>query len=443
MRAETSYVSLADADIAYQVTGDGPVDLLIAPNAVSNVEARWDDGRHARFLARLGGFARVIALDARGTGLSVGAAAGDDPTLQQWRNDALAVLDAVDAPRPAVVCSGASTLVGVTIAADAPERVPALVIVNGTARFRQSDDYRIGLPDATVDRYSEQMVDAWGRLPPLDELAPSDRGDEELERQHARYQRLATTPRGAARLIRLVADADVRGRLPDVAARTLVVHRRGNRYLPLTHGRYLAQHIADARLVELPGEDHLYYAGDADAIVEEIQDFLTGTRGPAEPDRRVLTLVFIDLVGSTTLSASLGAERWRRLNTRHLAVVRREVERFRGRVLQELGDGTLSAFESAGAAVRAGLAATTAVRSLGLEVRVGVHTGEVDSLAGNVAGIAVHIAARVQGLAQPGQVLVSRTVAEVLTGVGVEFDSAGEHELRGVPGRWPLFAARR
>lgn len=441
MRGETDYVSVGAGEVAFQVVGAGELDLLIAPALVSNVEARWDDPRHARFLERLSAFCRVIALDARGSGLSAGASSTGAPTLQEWCADALAVLDAAGSSRAVVLCSGAASLVGITLAVQARERVASLVVVNGTARFQRAQDYPIGISPSTVQRYAEQMAASWGRVPRLDELAPSDRGDAELERHHARYQRLAGTPRTAARLISSLAEADVRAILPDVQAPTLVVHRRGNRYLPLSHGRYLADNIPNARLVELPGDDHLYYAGSSDEVLDEVQDFLVGTRGPLQPDRRVLTVVFTDLVGSTALANDLAEERWRRLNQRHLAVVQREVERFHGRVLQETGDGTLSVFDSARAAVRAGLAATAAVRPLGVEVRVGVHTGEVDVAGDAISGLTLHLAARVQSLAGPGEVLVTRTVVDVLTGVALEFVPRGDHELRGIPGLWQLFAA--
>lgn len=443
VRGETDYVAVGAGEIAYQVVGAGALDLLVAPNLVSNVEARWDDPRHARFLERLAGFCRVIALDASGSGLSAGAVSAGAPTVEGWCEDALAVLDAARSSRAVLLCTGAASLVGISLAAWAPERVAGLVIVNGTARFQRATDYPIGISPATVERYGREMAAAWGRRPRLEELAPSDRGDAELEGQHARYERMAGTPRTAARLIRWLADLDVRSALPQVQAPTLVVHRVGNRYLPLSHGRYLAETIPNARLVELPGEDHLYYAGNADEVLDEVQDFLVGTRGPSEPDRRVLTVVFTDLVGSTALASQLGEQRWRQLNQRHLTVVRRELERYRGRVLQEIGDGTLSVFESARSSLRAAIAATNAVRSLGLEVRVGVHTGEVDVEGDGVSGLALHLAARVQALAEPGEVLVTRTVADVLTGVSVAFAPRGEHVLRGIPGMWQLLAVRR
>ncbi len=363
-------------------------------------------------------------------------------SLAQEVHDALAVLDAVGSERAAVFTYGLGGPVGALLAADCPERVGALIMYASIARTTWAADYDWAMTVEDRAQWTERTVAAWGETdgPGLPVLAPSMAGDPTLAAWFARLQRLAASPSDARILLNSAAELDVRDTLPRIRVPTLVMHRSRDSAWDPRHSRYLAEHISGARHVELDGVDSLPFVGDSDAIVEEIKEFLTGARGGAEPARALLTVMFTDIVDATARAAELGDGRWRDLLARHDEEVRKELHRFEGREVKTVGDGFLATFAGPPSrALRCALAITDAGRELGIEVRIGVHTGECELIGEDVGGMAVHIAARVNGLAGAGEVLVSGTVFGTVVGGPFTFEDRGFHELKGVPGRWPLF----
>jgi class 3 adenylate cyclase len=326
-------------------------------------------------------------------------------------------------------------------AASFPERVSALVLVNAFARFVRASDYPLGLPPELVGRYVEAIRSNWATTTHVELLAPSMVGDEAWSRWWLRAQRLGETREEVTARWRAIIETDVHHVLSSIQVPTLVVHRRGSRHVRVEHGRYLAEHIPGATYRELDGDDHIFYAGDADALLDEIEEFLTGVRPPATTNRVLATVLFTDIVGSSGQAAELGDERWRKLLDAHDAVVRSQLERFQGREVNTTGDGFVATFDGPARAIRCAGDLVAALRPLGVEIRAGLHTGEVELRGGDIGGIAVHTAARVQAVARPSEVLVSRTVVDLVAGSGIEFAHRGEHELKGVPGSWQLFAA--
>jgi class 3 adenylate cyclase len=439
----TRYARSGDATIAYQVAGDGPLDLLFLPGWISQIEQLWDASATRRFLERLAVFNRLILFDRRGSGLSD---SGEGVyTLEQEARDALAVLDAVGSERAALCTYGLGGPVGVLLAAEHPERIGALIMYASIARTSWAADYDWAMTLSDRAEWTEQTLAAWGEPggPGLAVMAPSMADDPALAAWFARLQRLAASPSQARILLDAAADLDVRDVLPRVRVPTLVMHRRGDTAWDPRHSRYLAEHIAGARHVELEGVDSLPFVGDSDAIVEEIEEFLTGARSRGELARGLLTVMFTDIVEATARAARMGDGRWRDLLAEHDARVRAQLARFGGREIKTVGDGFLVTFEGPPSrALRCALALTAAVRDLGVEIRVGVHTGECELIGEDVGGMAVHIASRVGALAGPGEVLVSGTVFGTVVGGPFAFEDRGFHELKGVPGRWPLFALR-
>ena len=443
MAPATRYARSGDASIAYQVVGDGPLDVLFLPGWISQVEQAWELPALRRFFERLAGFGRLILFDRRGTGLSDRVA--QEHTLEQEVSDALAVLDAAGSERAAVLTYLLGGLVGTLLAADHPQRVGALIMYGSVARTAWAPDYdwamtvqeREALAESTVANWGE--VDRDGSTP----LAPSMAGEPSFAEWFARLQRLAASPREALAILRSAVDLDVRDALPRIAVPTLVMHRREELGWDVRHSRYLAEYIPGARYVELDGVDSMPFIGDSDAIVEEIEEFLTGARGRGEPARALLTVIFTDIVGATARAAQLGDRRWRDLLAQHDEGVRAQLARFGGREVKTVGDGFLATFSGPPTrALRCALAIRTAARELGVELRVGIHTGECELIGDDVGGMAVHIASRVSGLAQSGEVLVSGTVYGTVVGGPFGFEDRGMHELKGVTGRWPLFALR-
>ncbi len=442
MAPQTRYARSGDAGIAYQVVGDGPLDLLFLPGWISQVEQMWELPALRRFLERLASFGRVILFDRRGTGLSerlVGA-----HSLEQEVRDALAVLDAAGSERAALFTYLLGGLVGTLLAADHPERVGALIMYASVARTAWAPDYDWALTVPEREAMVERNVEHWGELDNegLRMLAPSMAGDGALAGWLARVQRLSASPGEARTVLQAANDLDVREALARVSVPTLVMHRPGERGWDVRHSRYIAEHIPGARYLELDGIDSFPFLGDSEAIIEEIEGFLTGQRGSAGPARTLLTVMFTDIVDATAHAARLGDGRWRDLLAHHDARVRAELDRFGGRAVKTVGDGFLATFAGPPSrALRCALAITRAARELGVEVRVGMHTGECELIGeDDVAGMAVHIAARVGALADAGEVLVSGTVFGTVVGGPFAFEDRGSHELKGVPGRWPLFA---
>jgi class 3 adenylate cyclase len=439
----TRYARSGDATIAYQLAGEGQLDLLFLPGWISQIEQLWDSSAVRRFLERLAVFSRLILFDRRGSGLS--GSVSEPYTLEQEARDALAVLDAAGSERAALLTYGLGGPVGALLAADRPERVGALIMYACIARTSWAPDYDWAMTVEDRAQWTEQTVAAWGETdgPVLPVLAPSMADDPALAAWFARLQRLAASPSQARILLSAAADLDACDALPRIRVPTLVMHRsRDNAWDP-RHSRYLAEHIAGARYVELEGVDSLPFVGDSDAIVEEIEEFLTGERSGGELARALLTVMFTDIVDATARAAVLGDGRWRDLLADHDAQVREQLVRFGGREVKTVGDGFLTTFEGPPSrALRCALAITAAARELGVEIRIGVHTGECELIGDDVGGMAVHIASRVNSLAGPGEVLVSGTVFGTVVGGPFAFDDRGFHELKGVPGDWPLFTLR-
>ena len=444
MPPETRYARSGDLNIAYQVTGDGPRDLVYVPGWVSNIELMWEEPAMAHFLERLASFSRLILFDKRGTGLSDRVSNDELPTLEERMDDVRAVLEAVGSERAALFGHSEGGNMCVLFAATYPERTTALITLGSFAKRRDPDDDYPWAPTAEDrDETTAEVEQNWGhmRTQDVEYYAPSRVGDEPFVRNLEQYFRRAASPGAAAALLRMNSYIDIRDVLPTIQVPTLVLHRTGDHDVNVAEGRYLASRIPGAKFVELEGADHWIAAGDTDAIADDIEEFLTGTRPMPEPDRVLATVLFTDIVGSTGRAAELGDRRWRELISTHDAAVRRELERFRGREVDTAGDGFLAAFDGPARAVRCALSAGDAVRQLGVEIRAGIHTGECELDGPKIRGIAVHTGARIASLAGPGEVLVSQTVKDLVAGSGLGFDDRGVHALKGVPGEWRVYAA--
>ena len=440
MAPATRYARSGDASIAYQVVGEGEVDLVCVLSWVSNVEHLWQLPALRRYLERLGAFARVILFDRRGSGLSD---SDGQYTVEQDVADVLAVLDAAGSDRAAVMTFGLGGPVGVLLAVEHPERVQALVMYASVARSSWASDYHWAMTREQRAALAERNIAGRGeaRSSAIARHAPSMADDPSLAEWFARLERLAASPGQARARWRVAADLDVREVLPRVGVPTLIMHRPGELVWDVRHSRYLADHIPGARYVELDGIDSLPFVGDSDAIIDEIENFLTGRHSSREVMRALLTLMFTDIVASTARASELGDRRWRDLLAQHDEALRREISFFGGREVKTLGDGFLAVFDGPPSrALRCARAVTGVARELGVEIRVGLHTGECELIDDDVGGIAVHVASRVSALAGPGEVLVSAIVAGTVVGGPFTFNERGSHELKGVPGRWALFA---
>jgi len=435
---ETRYAQSEDGYVAYQVFGDGPIDVLFIGNWASNIEVMWDHPEMARHLRRLGRFSRVICFDKRGAGVSDPVPLGALPTLEQWMDDARLVMDAAGSEQAALIGDAEGGPMAMLFAASNPDRTRALVLVNTFARMLRADDYPIGMPQATAERLLELWTTSWGTPVALQLSAPSVAGDPALQRWASRYMRLSAAPLTSVRLYGWVLQLDVRSVLPSIAAPTLVLHRVGNRHYRPAMGRFVAEHIPGARYVELEGTDWYPPFVNGEPLVEEIEAFLTGTRPTPSHDRVLATVLFTDIVGSTELAARLGDRAWLELLREHDAVVRSELERFRGREVSTTGDGFVATFDGPARAVRCAYEAAEAVTPLGIQIRAGLHTGEIEVRDDEIGGLAVNIAARVMALAGDGRVLVSRIVKDLVVGSGIGFEDRGTHVLKGVPGEWRL-----
>ena len=441
MIPETRYTRSGDASIAYQVSGDGPLDLLFLPGWISQIEQLWEAPGNRRFLEKLLSFGRLIMFDSRGTGLSDHGL--EAYSLDQDVADALAVLDAAGSERCAVMTYAGGGLVGARLAAEQPQRIGALIMYASFARTTWAPDYdwamtpeeRVGLTAEEFRHWGEPDGELMARL------APSMAGDPALMAWLARTQRLTASPSEARTILGVISDADVRDSLGRIRVPTLVMHRPEELVWDVRHSQYLAEHIPGARYVELEGADSLPFIGDSDAIVEEVREFLTGGRQGGDVARDLLTVMFTDIVAATARAATLGDGHWRDLLSHHDEAVRAQLRRFGGREVKTVGDGFLATFDGAPSqALRCALAVAAATSDLGLQVRVGMHTGECELIGDDVGGMAVHIASRVAALAGPGEVLVSGTVYGTVVGGPFDFAERGFHELKGVPGPWPLFS---
>jgi len=440
---KTSYAKNGDVNIAYQVVGDGPLDLVFVPGFISHLDLWWSFPETAAFLQRLASFSRLILFDKRGTGLS--DPVPGVPTLEERMEDLHAVLDAVGSERAALLGASEGGPMCILFAATYPERTTAMVIYGSTPKFAEvgemlSEPRRAFLGE--VWRKVDSMVDNWGEGRSVDVFAPSLAADEGVRRSFGLFERASASPAMVAALIGALEEIDVTGVLPVIGVPTLVLHRVDDPVVPVEGARYIAEHVPDARCVELDGDDHVPWLGDADALLDAVEQFLTGARQSRQPDRALATVLFTDIVGSTQRASELGDRRWRELLETHDGDVRRQVDVHGGRVIKSLGDGYLATFDGPARALRCGGAVVGDADSLGVEVRAGVHTGECELLGEDVGGMAVHIGARVAAKAGSGEVLVSSAVRDLVVGSGIEFDDRGTHELKGVPGSWTLLAVR-
>jgi len=433
------YAKSGDLRIAYQVHGDGPIDLLFAPGYLSHLEQNQWWPEYASFFEKMASFSRLIVFDRRGTGLSDRILALG--SFEELMDDIGVVLDAVGSERAALFGGAEGGPMCALFAATFPERTSALVLGASYARRGWAADYPWGLDEETQQRILDGYEERWGR-PGFGAraIAPTLADDERFQVWYAQAQRFSGTPASAREWFRITMEIDIREVLPAIRVPTLVIHRSGDRVIPVESGRYLAEHIPDAKFIELPGQDHFPFVGDMDALLDEVEEFLTGSRRAREPDRVLATVLFTDIVGSTELAAELGDRHWTELLTEHHRLVRAEVERYRGKVVRVEGDGTLLTFDGPARAVSCAAAIRKALQTLGLEIRAGLHTGEIELAETGVEGIAVHIGARVAALAEPGEVLTSSTVKDLVVGSGIEFAERGTHALKGVPGEWRLYA---
>jgi pimeloyl-ACP methyl ester carboxylesterase len=440
MAPRTHYARSGDVNIAYQVVGDGPTDLVWVPGWISNVELAWDEPSHAHMLRRLSGFSRLILFDKRGTGMSDPVPLDRLPPLETRMDDVRAVLDAVGCERAAVFGFSEGGLMSVLFAATYPERVTALVLYGAFAKRVWSPDYPWAPTPEARAREIELLERNWSERMDLDQLAPSE-GDAFKERL-ATYFRRSASPGGGVALMRMNTQIDVRDVLMSVRVPTLVVHRRDDIDVRVDEGRYIAERIPGARFVELAGDAHTIWGGDTDAIIDEVEEFITGVRPATRSERVLATVLFTDIAGSTERAADLGDARWRELLEAHHGVVRSQLERYRGREIDTAGDGFLAAFDGPARGIECAVAVRDRVGELGLSVRSGLHTGECERMGDKLGGIAVHTGARVAGLAEPGEVLVSSTVRALVAGSGIEFEDRGEHRLKGIAEPWQVYRVR-
>jgi class 3 adenylate cyclase/pimeloyl-ACP methyl ester carboxylesterase len=437
----TQYARAGDLSIAYAVGGEGPVDVLFCPNWTSHVEASLDLPPLARFIHRMESFARVILFDPPGIGMSDPVALDELPTQEEWRDCVRVVLDAVGSRRAVLFAHGAAAAVAIPFAATYPDRAAGLVLNDAWARLYEAEDYPFGVPERLREKGLTWWLERWGTGRQLELTAPALADDPYELEALGRFERFAASPGVARAFFRLVSELDVREILPAVRVPTLVLHRAGDRYVRVEHGRYLAERIPGASYVEFPGEDHFPFYGDMESVVAEIRSFLATLPEPGEADRMLATILVTDIVGSTRLAAELGDRRWRELLDRHDEVTRAALARFRGQMIRSTGDGVLAIFDGAARAVRCAAAIREGLRPHGLDIRAGLHTGEVELRESGPDGIAVHIAARVGELAESGEVLVSQTVKDLTVGADLDFEPRGSHALKGVPGDWQTYAA--
>jgi class 3 adenylate cyclase len=443
VQPDTRYARLGRDRIAYQTFGQGPPDVVLTIGSFGHMDAVWEEPEVVLFFRTLGSFCRVIRFDRRGIGAS-------DPLppdrLSPWEAHAeelAVVLDAVGCDQAAIIAQVDAGPMALLFASTRPERISALVLANTTAKWAAAEDYPIGLPPEAIERVLGQYDQDWGTETMAAHLVPSRANDDRVRRWLARVQRVTASPGAILAMLRALAEIDARPLLPLIHAPTLVLHRREYPLIPVTHGRYLAEHIAGAQLVELPGADFTLIAGQSRPTLDHIEDFLTGVHHGAAPTRMLATVLFTDIVGSTHQARQLGDHRWRELLNVHDELAHRQVEQQGGQLIKTTGDGILATFDGPGRGLHCAIALTEQLRGIDLQVRVGLHTGEVELRDSDVGGMAVHIAARVMAAAQPGEILVSRTVRDLVVGSDVVLEDRGTRPLKGVEGDWQLFAAHQ
>jgi class 3 adenylate cyclase len=440
MNPETRYASVDGLYLAYQVLGEGAIDLVLADQWVSHQEAQWDVPPVAELRRRLAKIGRLITFDKRGLGMSDPVPIQSLPSIEAWIDDVRAVMDAASSDRAALITTLGGGLMGLVFAATHPDRLQALIVVDGWARAQADTDYPFGLSPEEVNR-REVPATGWGRGMLLVAFAPSMRAVPGLRESWARYERFAASPGVARAMVENLLKLDVRHVLPAIHVPTLVISHADVTAFGPPFGRYIAEHVEGARFVELPGIDNLMWAGDQAAVVAEIASFVTGATPVHPSDRRLATVLFTDIVGSTKHAAEVGDRAWRELLDHHDGLVRSSVERVGGRLVKTTGDGVLATFDGPGRALEASREISTSAPTIGLHLRAGLHAGEIEITADDIVGLAVHVAARVSALAGPDEVLVSSTVRDLVFGSDVAFSDRGSRVLKGVPGRWHLYAA--
>jgi class 3 adenylate cyclase len=438
---ETHYAKKGDDHVAYQVSGEGPLDLVLVSTWFSHLDARWDSPGFAHYLRRLSSFSRLISFDKSGIGLSDPIPSRTVPPLEDWMDDVRAVMDAVGSERAAIMGANDGSLMAALFAATHPERTSALVLVNATARISAGPGYEIGVDPDVQERLISIVEQTWGHGDLMTAINPSLADSPEEAEAWGRFLRLSASPATAAAVMRTLFEIDVRAVLETIAVPTLIVHRVDNPIIALEQGRYVAERIDGAQFVPVPGADYGLALGDTDVVLDEVETFLTGALHARSIDRVLATVLFTDIVDSTQRAAELGDARWRELLGVHDQLARSEIERFGGSIAEFTGDGVLASFDGPARAVRCALVLRERMRELGLHIRAGLHAGEIERRGGQIAGIGVHIAARVVALADGDQVLVSRTVSDLVVGSGLTFADRGTHTLKGVPDRWQVLEA--
>jgi class 3 adenylate cyclase len=436
---ETRYVKVGDDRIAYQVFGEGDVDLLVVGAVGECIDLNWDCPAYAKFLRRLATQARVMIFDVRGSGSSDNFSGEDLPSWERWSDEALAVLDEVGSERAVVFGTADGGPTAILFAAIHPTRARGLTLINSSACFGDAPDTS-GISPAEAGQF---VQGAWGTEALADYITPDAARDPVFRRWFARSLRLSLKPRDVATFMEIVASMDVRTALASVRVPTLVLHREAYRAIPVSHGRYLSEHIDGAKLALLQGRDSVAYTDPAEEGLRVIEKFLAGLHAAPEPDRALAAILFTDIVSSTEQASALGDRQWRNILDSHDVLARTVVEQHRGRLVHSsgaMGDGILATFDGPGRAIRCARALNDALGPLGVSIRAGLHTGEIDIRESGIAGISVHIAARVLSEAEPGEVLVSAAVPMLVAGSGFEFEDRGDYELKGVPGTWRLFA---
>jgi class 3 adenylate cyclase len=444
VQPETKYARLGDDRIAYQVLGQGPPDLVMSHAGWGDLDMVWEDPGSSLFLRSLASFSRLILLDPRGTGASDPLPPDPLPPWESYAEELVAVLDAVGSQRAALLAEIDGGPLALFFAGTRPERTSALILANTAAKFVAADDYPIGIPAEVGEAFLAQSeqdwgTDAWGTDVLVATMLPSRAGDQRFHRWYAKTQRAMASPKAAQPVLRTMLAADVRAVLPLIQAPTLVLHRRDLRLLSIDNARYLVEHIRDAKLVELPGADALLTWEQPQLTLDVIEEFLIGARRPAQPSRVLATVLFTDIVDSTKLATRLGDRRWRDLLNTHDDVARRLVEEFNGRIVHTTGDGILAIFDGPGRGIGCATALRDQMAGIGLQIRAGLHTGEVELRGDDIGGIAVHIAARVMAAADPGEILISRTVRDLIAGSDVSLNDRGTLPLKGVEGTWQLY----
>lgn len=439
MQPETLFARLGDEQIAYQVLGEADIDLVFSPGSFGNIDLVWEDPKAALFLRHLASFCRLIRFDRRGTGSSDALPLDTLPRWDAYAEEISAVMDATESARSTVMAMLDAGPSAMAFAASHPERVDTLILVNTTARWTVADDYPIGVEPSVLEMLRQSVTEAWGNDALAALQAPSRADDESFRRWYGMYSRAIASPGALQAFIRGLLEIDARLVLADVRAPTLVLHRTDYRFVPVSHGRYLADHIPNARFVEIPGSDGPVFWETPEQILAEVESFLVGAHSRGHAGRSLAAVLFTDIVGSTETAASLGDRAWRALIDVHDDLTRRHVALAGGRLVKTTGDGILAVFEQPGDAIRAAHDIGVDLASIGLEIRAGLHVGELDLRGQDVGGIAVHAAARIMDLARPGEILVSSTVRDLVAGSMFSFAERGEHDLKGIAGHWPLF----